>query len=49
MDNTEDKTAWFWNKSTNKTESDLEVGRKSDVKEPSLDQVLPKTEEVVFI
>lgn len=48
-DNTEDEATWFWNEAANQTESDSEDEGKSDVEEPSLDQTLPGTEEVVFI
>lgn len=30
VDDIEDKTIWFWKESVNKTESNLESGRKSD-------------------
>lgn len=49
MNNTEDKVIWFWNKSVNKTESDLEGRGKSDIEKSSLDQALVKIKEVVLI
>lgn len=47
-DDTKNEKTWVWNKSVNKTESDLESGRKSD-KKSSLDMALPRTKEVIFI
>ena len=49
MDNGEDEIYWFWNKSINETESDLEDERKSDVEEPSLDLVLLITKKTVSL
>lgn len=44
----EDITTWFWNKSANKTDSDLENRQKWD-KEPTLNKALSKTKEGVSI
>lgn len=44
----ENKTIWFWNKSANKTELNLENGRKLNEK-PSFVKALLKTKEVVSI
>ena len=45
-DDIEDETTLFWNKSANKTESDLESEEKLD-EEPSLNKALPRTKEAV--
>lgn len=49
IDNIKDEATWFWNKNTNKTESDLESREKSDIEEISLDYALPRTKEAVSI